>query len=74
MLDRSTSSRREFLAAGAALIGAGVAGAGASAQSAGPVPGPPKALGDAELLDAGLERIHAQYPEARLHRSNHDVL
>jgi len=69
-------SRRELLVAGASLAGLGMTelvGGSACAQERAARAGDGEPLGadPADLLDAGLARLHAGYPSMNVHRSNH---
>jgi len=72
------TGRRAFLAAGASLIGAGLAPrvvAAARAQERAP-DGDPRRREDAaqDLLDEAYERIAARFPDQNIHASNHAAM
>jgi hypothetical protein len=74
MPDPIQSSRREFLAASASLAGLGLAelGGGVHGQEgAAREREAVRGAAPADLLDAGLARLHAGYPSTNVHRSNH---
>lgn len=58
-----TLSRRELVAGGAALAGLGWVGSARASARTSP--------SDDDLLDAGLARLAARFPDVRIHRSNH---
>ena len=73
--DSSPRTRRDLLAAGASMAGLGMTEALGSRiwaqESAGRVRDGELDKSAADLLDAGLERLHAGYPSTNVHRSNH---
>jgi hypothetical protein len=70
MSETRSPSRREILVAGVGLGGAGPTGAYPGSACAHPRRSAPLES-DADLLDAGLARLHAQFPDPNVHRANH---
>ncbi len=62
------NTRREFLAAGASLVGLGLVPGGACAA---PGTQAQRPSSDADELDEGYARIAARFPDANFHASNH---